>query len=231
MHLFDVFFHACREQPVLRLDRRRPDPFALSEIAEAFLEHRKQRFAFKAARGGDHDVLRRIMPVQIVEKILALHRADRFIRAEDLGFERRAAIQSRTGAVERDVLRTVLRHRKLLEHHASFLCKLLGIERAVRQNIRQHVDCGFQILVEYLHVKAGAFLGGKRVEIAAERIHFRRDVRGAARLCSLEEHVLDKMRDAEFRTGFKHRSGVDPYAERNRAHVFHALRDHADAVR
>ena len=170
------------------------------------------------------------MLLHVAQKILARKAVYGLFRAEDLGLDRRSRKELFAGAVEHDVLRAVLGHGDLLEHDALFARHLLRIERAPKNDVRKHVDRFFEILVQRLHVEAGALLCGECVEVRPDRVHFRGNVRSAARFGALEEHVLDEVGNARLRVRLKDRARVDPHADRHRAHRRHMLRHHADAV-
>ena len=84
-------------------------------------------------------------------------------------------------------------HGDLLEHDAAFAVHLLGIERAPENDVRKQPDGFFDIFIQRFDVETGAFLCGKRVQVGADGVRLRRDVRRAARLRALEEHVLNQM--------------------------------------
>ena len=88
-----------------------------------------------------------------------------------------------------------------------------------------------QVLVEHLDVVAGVFLGREGVELAADRIHLLRDVLCRAGGRALEEHVLDKVRDAGVLARLVARAAREPDADRHRSDVRHRLGDETKAVR
>ena len=86
------------------------------------------------------------------------------------------------------------------------------------------------MLVEDLDVVAGVFLRGEGVELAADRVDRLRDVFRRPRRRPLEEHVLDKMRDAAALGRFVARAARQPDADADRAHLRHPLREETKAV-
>ncbi|MNN54098.1 hypothetical protein D3C81_1688930 [compost metagenome] len=52
------------------------------------------------------------------------------------------------------------------------------------------------MLIQYLGVIARIFLGGKSVNITADRIKLLRYLFGIKALCSLKQHVFNKMRNS-----------------------------------
>src|SRR5439155_21855678 len=87
-----------------------------------------------------------------------------------------------------------------------------------------------QMPVENLDVVARVFLGRECVELSTDGIDLLRDAFGRARACPLEEHVLDKVRDAALLGGFMARASCEPDADADGAHLSHALGQDAKAV-
>ena len=129
-----------------------------------------------------------------------------------------------------EILRRILGHGDLLQDDAALLLQILRIEGGVQQHVAQQVERLFKVLVDDLGVIAGALLGGKRVHLAADRVHLFGDLHGAALLCALEEHVLDEVRQAVFPARLKHRSRADPQPHADGAEMRDFFGDHAKAV-
>jgi hypothetical protein len=53
----------------------------------------------------------------------------------------------------------------------------------------------FELILRRFGIEAGAFLSGKRIQVPANTLDILRDLPGSSPLCSLEKHVLDKMRN------------------------------------
>src|SRR5579863_2672524 len=87
------------------------------------------------------------------------------------------------------------------------------------------------MIVQHLDVVAHQFLGGERVEPAANRIHRSRNLLGRALLGALEHHVLDEMRDPALVHRFFTRAGSDPDAYGNAAYPRHTLGNDPHSVR
>ena len=95
----------------------------------------------------------------------------------------------------------------------------------------EDVDRERQVLVEHLDVVARVFLGGERVELAADRVDRLRDVLGRCGVAgALEEHVLDEVRDAAALGRFVARPARQPDADADRADLRHPLGENAEAV-
>ena len=104
------------------------------------------------------------------------------------------------------------------------------VERRTEHDVGEDVDRKRQMLVEHLHVVAGVFLGGERVELAADRIDRLRDIFGRARGGALEQHVLDEMRDAAVFVGLVPRAARQPHAEADRTNMAHRFSDETNPV-
>ena len=95
----------------------------------------------------------------------------------------------------------------------------------------EHVESLRKMLVENARIEADHFLGGERVEHAADAVHFARDVFGGAARRAFEDHVLDEMRDAVQLGRFAARAGAHPDAHRDGMHVLHRLGDDHEPIR
>ena len=93
------------------------------------------------------------------------------------------------------VFRVVLFHLDFLEDHLFFLGNVIGVKSRVQHQVGEHIDGHGKMLVEHFGVEAGHFLGRKRVQHPAHRIHRLRDFLGGAFARALEHHVLDEVRD------------------------------------
>ena len=124
----------------------------------------------------------------------------------------------------------VLDHLDLFDDDLLLALDVVGRERRVEHDVRQDVDGERQVLVEHLDVVARVLLGRKRVELPADRVDGLRDVLGAARLGALEEHVLDKVRDAAALGGLVAGPARQPDADADRADLRHPLGEDAEAV-
>jgi hypothetical protein len=128
------------------------------------------------------------------------------------------------------VVRRVLHHLDLFEDDLLFLLDVGRIEGGVRDQIGEDVDGDRQVLVEHLHVVARVLLGGERVELAADRVHFLGDAFGGPPVGALEQHVLDEVRDAGVSLGLVAGSAREPDPDADRPHVRHALGDEPHTV-
>ena len=182
------------------------------------------------SRQREHGVLRPVVPAPVIGQLVARVRRDAPGVSEDRPRDRLVAEVRQHQHFVREVLGRVLRHGDFLDHDALFLLQLAGVERRRDDQVRQHVHRQRQVLVDDLRVKAGAFLRGERVELAAHGVHLLGDRARGALLRALEHHVLDEVARARLRGDFKLRARADPQPDRNRPEVRDPLADDAQAV-
>ena len=128
------------------------------------------------------------------------------------------------------VLRRIVHHGDFFQHHAPLLVQFLLIEDGPKRQIGKNIHRKPEILVDHLGIKAGAFLAGKGVQLAAHHVHFFSDLPGSAVLCSLEDHVLDKVAQAVFFGQFVDAAHLDPHAHRTAVNVAELFAHHPQAV-
>ena len=124
----------------------------------------------------------------------------------------------------------VLDHLDLFEDHLLLALDVFFGEERIADQIGEDVDGERQMFVEDLEVIAGVFLGRERIDLPADGIHLLRDFFGTPSRSALEEHVLDKVRDAGMIGGFVTRSARQPDADGHRPNVWHPLGGEADTV-
>ena len=77
----------------------------------------------------------------------------------------------------------------------------------------------FEPVVTGFGVEASAFLARKSIEITADAFDGLRDCLGCSSGCALEQHVLDKMRNAIYLGGFVPAANPHPDAQTDAGHV------------
>ena len=148
------------------------------------------------ARRGDHQVAGGVYPFEGLTQNGGVERGDGRRHAENWPAQRMARPESLSEQLVDEIVGCVLHHLDLFKHYPLFFLDVISGKRGIAQQIGQHVDCPRQVLVEHLHVITGAFLGGERVELPAERIDLLGNVLGAPARGALEQHVLDEVRDS-----------------------------------
>ena len=129
-----------------------------------------------------------------------------------------------------EILRIVLTHGDLLDHHALFALQVVLREFRPQQKIRQQRNAALQVFVHDLCIKTGAFLGSEGVGRAAETIHLVRQRRRVLLLRALEHHVLHKVRISVFLRTFVDRAGAHKHAHGRSADIGHPLAHNAQSV-
>jgi hypothetical protein len=129
-----------------------------------------------------------------------------------------------------EIVRRILHHLDLLQHHTLLPLQLIGVEARVQQDVGEEVHGQREMLVQDLHVEARVLLGGEGIHLPPHRIHGSGNLLGAAGGRPLENQVLDEVRDAGPLIGLVARARLHPDADGDRADVGHLLRDDPDAV-
>ena len=124
-----------------------------------------------------------------------------------------------------EVLRVVLDHRDLLEHHLA-LGVHVGEDRVV-DHPDHDVERRFEPVVRHPGEDQRRLPRGGGVQLPAEPVEDLRDLLSRVRAGALEEQVLDEVRDARARIRLVPRAGADPEAERDGTHARHVLGDDA----
>ena len=97
------------------------------------------------------------------------------------------------------------------------------------QYVTQKVERREKIRIERVRVEGRVLLGGEGVDVAADRVDRLGDVLGGPGRGSLEQEVLEEVRDARLCVRLVTRSGADPEPERDRPDRRHRLGHDADA--
>ncbi len=205
-------------------------PSARREVAEQPLAQLDQRVVIDLAGGGDDARAAAILDGEPVAEILRRDRGDRRLVAQDRAAERLPRVGRRLEMVEDDVVGRVARLAEFLQHHRLFALELVGVEARVADEIGDQIEAkgsvvGEQSRVEHRHVARG--IG---VERAADVLDLLGDDARRPRGGTLEDHVLEQVRDAVGPRLLEPRAGVDVEADRDRLDVGHRLADDADAV-
>ena len=119
------------------------------------------------------------------------------------------------------IVRRVLHHLDLFEHHLLLALDVTGVERRVEDQVGEHVDGAWEMLVDHFDVVAGALLGGERIELPAERVDLLGDLLGRPGRRALEQHVLDEMRNARVGGALVAGSTGEPGGKTHRADIGH----------
>ena len=113
------------------------------------------------------------------------------------------------------ILWIVLDHPDLFEHHLLFFFNFFRLEPGPIEQIREQLQRCLQLLIQHLHIKGRRFSGGERIHLTPQRIDLTGNLRRRAAARSLEEHMLQEVRQPLFPRLLIARSDVDPYADRD----------------
>ena len=184
----------------------------------------------KAARQGHHDV-----PGQVVGGHVRLqpgtgHLLQGGLPAQDGPGQGGAVVHPGGQPLGAQVLRVVLIHADLLQHHAPLGLHILLGELGGEKHVAQDVCRLGQVGVQHPGVEAGGLLGGVGVDLAPHRVHLSGQVGGGAAGGALEEHVLDKVGCAVLRRLLLAAAGAHIDAQGRRADGGDVLCEDAHAV-
>ena len=123
-----------------------------------------------------------------------------------------------------EVLRVVVDHRDLLEHHLALGVDV--VERRLVDHAGHDVERRLDPVVRDARVDERRLARRGGVQLAAEAVEDLRDLLRRMGARALEEQVLDEVRDARARVRLVAGAGADPEAERDRADARDVLGDH-----
>ena len=125
----------------------------------------------------------------------------------------------------------VLAHRNLAQDDVALPRYLVGGQGAVERHVGEQIDRDLQVRRGQIDVVNGAVVGGVSVDAAAVGLHRRGDLAAHAAGCSLEEQMLEVMREA----GAEHRAlvlaaGLDPNLHGNNRRGVVGLHEQSETV-
>ena len=193
---------------------------------------RQRRHLFPVVMPGDgqHRIFGGVHVMPVGVEVFAGEGGNALLAAEDGARHGLVAEVGEHDQLVYHVLGRILSHGDLLQHHALFLFQFHGVELRRSDEVGKHVDGQRQVFIHHLGVKAGAFLGGKGVELPAHGVHFLGDLAGGALLRALEGHVLKEVADAGLRGDLILRARAQPQAHGHGAHMVEPFADEAQAV-
>ena len=187
------------------------------------LEQWQQEIVLEVAGRRDDDVACAVRLAVVRGEGAAADRRDHPGAPDDRPAERVAAEHGFGQEVVDEILGRVLHHRDLLEHDLA-----LGVdvgECRGEDHVRHHVEGALEMTIRDACVDDRRLARRRRVQLAAHLVEDLRDLLRRVRARTLEEQVLDEVRDAGLRVGLVPRPRSDPEPERDGAHVVEALGD------
>ena len=176
----------------LRPLRRRLDPLAGGPLEQA--EH---VVVLEVAGGGEDDVPGHVRAAVVRGDRAPADRGDHLGPADHRPSERVLVEHGLGEQVVDELLRRVLDHRDLLEHHLA-----LGVEVGEgrrEDHVRHHVERVLEVPVGNARVDDRVLARRGRVQLAAHLVEHLGDLLRVVRARALEEQVLDEVRDTRLR--------------------------------
>ena len=180
---------------------------------EAGFDTNGEPFMIEVARGGDHHVARQIVFIEERPDRRHCYFADDLRFAENLAPER-VVREHRVGELLLDhVHGLVTMHENLFEDHLALRIDLFGPQRGPAKDVAEYVQPELDMLGERPHVEGRVLLGRVGVHVAAYRVDLLGDLACGPFRRSLEEEVLEKVRDPRLLGRLVARAGPDPDAD------------------
>ena len=181
----------------------------------------------EVAGGADDDLRAGVAGVAVALDVRDRDRGDHLGLTEHAAAQRVRAEDGLGEHVVDAVLRLVLVHRDLLQHHLA-----LGVDVGVgrrQQHLREQVEDLVGVLVEEAGVQVRRLLAGGRVDRGAEPVEALGDLDRRVARRPLEQQVLEEVRDPGLRRGLVTRAGAHPEPERHGPHRGNLLGHDPDA--
>src|SRR5947209_19894245 len=86
------------------------------------------------------------------------------------------------------VIGTVLVHLDFFKDYSTFADDIFGSKDGIQHQVAEDIHGDREVLIEDFHVKADTFFGGKRVHVAANRVHLTSDILRRTARSALEQH-------------------------------------------
>ena len=202
----------------------------LRHRGEPFFDEGAHARVVEVADGGNNQVWGGVGVREIVAQDVGVQRLDRVRTPENRPAQRVIFPEALREELVHEVVRRVLDHLDLFEDHLLLALDVARAERRIQHDVRQDVHRQRQVLVQHLDVVAGVFLGRERIELPANGVDRLRDVLGGPRRRSLEQHVLDEVRDAAALGRLVARPTGQPHADADGADLGHLLGEKTEAV-
>jgi hypothetical protein len=199
------------------------DAAAGGERAEVACDHLDEAVVLEIAGGGKDHVAGLEPLLEEADQGVLLEATDGLAGAEDGLAERVAFPEILHEDFVDEGVGTVLVHLDFLEDDAALAGNFFRGENRIEDEVGENIESGRDVLVEHLDVEADGFFAGEGVEIAADGVDFAGDALRGARLGALEDHVLDKVRDAVELGNLMTGANAHPHPHGDGADMLHAL--------
>ncbi|OIQ69336.1 hypothetical protein GALL_490660 [mine drainage metagenome] len=118
---------------------------------------------------GDDQIARAIFPPVIAIYRRARHTCDRLHAAQNRPAKRSVAVKRLGEEVVNQIARIIITHMNLFKDDAALGIYIGRHNYGRSDEIRNHIDCKRQVLVEYSGIKARVLLTGEGIHLAADR--------------------------------------------------------------
>ena len=188
------------------------------------------RIGIEAADDADDDVGAGVLAADVVEQVGAADVLDRQAAADHRLGDRMAAVREPVEQLVGGRQHVFLVLGQLVQDHLALALELGLGEAAVADDVAEHRDEARRVGGQAAHVIRGVVLVGVRVDVGAEPLGVEVDLLAAARVRSLERHVLDEMADAVQAPALVAAAGSNEDADVDALQVRQGDRDDANAV-
>ena len=171
------------------------------------------------------------MAAQIVVDRRAVEGPDALARAENRPADRLVRPGGRGEEIEHEIVGRVLDRADLLQDDVLLALELVGVERALGENVGDDVERQVDVLAQHAGEIGGLLDAGLGVEVAADVLDRLGDFARAATARALERHVFEQMRQPVLARALVARSGGDEHAERRGLQMRHRVGDDAQGRR
>src|SRR6185312_12565889 len=145
--------------------------------------------------GDDHVTRRKSLAIKIKHRS-AVEFLDRVASAKDRPTQGMILPEILGKDFVDEVIGIVFAHLDLFENHAALAADVLRIENRIQHQVAENIERDWNVLIQHLDAEADALLGGEGVHVSADGINLTRDFFCSSMLGTLENHVLDEMRNA-----------------------------------
>src|SRR3990172_2762102 len=128
------------------------------------------------------------------------------------------------------IIRGILHHADLLEHHLAFLLQFFRVKYGIQEYVGQKVHSHGKVFLKDLGVKAGIFPVCERIQYPPHRVHLLGDVHGRAPFSPFKKHMLYEVGDPVYLLILMACPCVDPYSYGDGADMRDLLRQDPYAV-
>jgi hypothetical protein len=183
-------------------------------------------------RRRDDQPIRSVFRAQEGDQLAAIDTLDALLEARDRPPDRRVAPDEPVDQFADDLIGDVVNAPNFLSDDFALFLDIIGAEERAAQHVRDDIEADLDGVIGDSDGIGGRLAAGARVDVAANPLDLLGDDAGVrAALRPLEEHMLDEVRDARLLIHLVARADAIIEMQSRGAHMHHAARDDAHAVR